>query len=334
MARVRILSSAEDVTFDPWRHGTSLLLKHSAEVDTFGEHQLVEDPAEADLILFAEMGECGTFAERVRAHPYFRRFRSKCFLFDGLGDITYPLLPGVFCSLRKDFYRPDHARTGFYMSVIQNAYINFRQPTGREKYLASFVGSSETHPMRRALFSFQRDDIYVADTSGVSGHMMYHGVPTERAKFWSDYADTLANSRFSLCPRGRAPNSIRLYESMKMGRACVILSDEWPPNDGVDWDSCSLRVPEADVGRLPDLLDQYADRSVEMGRNARREWEKWFSPQVAFHRIVEQCLEIASLRGPYSVVRSFAHYLPIVKHPRLYLSSKRNLYRNNHRIYW
>lgn len=334
MAKVLVLSSAVEGPFDPWKHGTCFLLKHSAEIDAFGEHHLVEDPEEADLILFAEMGECGIFEERVRAHPCYRRFRSKCFLFDGFGDITYPILPGVYSSLRKDFYRPDHARTGFYQILIQNVYIDYRPPTGQEKYLASFVGTRKTHPVRSALFSFKRDDIYVADTTGISLHMMYHGEPAERAKFWSDYADTIADSRFSLCPGGQAPNSIRLYESMRMGRACVILSDDWPPNDGVDWDSCSLRVAEADAARLPELLEKYADRSAEMGRNARREWEKWFSPKVAFHRVVEQCLEIGRLRGRYSTLRSYSYYRPIFRHPKLYLRSMRNLYRNNRKIYW
>lgn len=334
MALVKLLSSAPPFPFDPWKHGTCFLLKHSAEIDAFGHHRLVEDPEEAELILFAEMGECGTFEERVRADPYYRRFRSKCFLFDGFGDITYPILPGVYSSLRKDFYRPDHARTGFYLILIQNAYIDYRPPTGQEKYLASFVGTRKTHPVRSVLFSFQRDDIYVADTTGISLHMMYHGEPAERARFWSDYADTIADSRFSLCPGGQAPSSVRLYESMKMGRPCVILSDDWPPNDGVDWDSCSLRVSESDAARLPEILERYADRSVEMGRNARLEWEKWFSPQVAFHRAVEQCLEIASLRGRYSTLRSYSHYRPIFQHPRRYLSSKRSLYRNSDKIYW
>ena len=334
MALVKLVSSAPPLPFDPWKHGTYFLLKHSAEMDTFGQHRLVEDPEEADLILFGEMGECGMFEERVRAHPCYRRFRSKCFLFDGFGDITYPILPGVYSSLRKNFYRPDHARTGFYLILIQNAYIDYRPPTGREKYLASFVGQRRTHPVRSVLLSFQRDDIYLADTTRDSTRMMYHGGPGERAKFWAEYADTIADSRFSLCPRGQAPNSIRLYESMQMGRACVILSDDWPPNDGVDWDSCSVRVPEADAARLPEILEQYADRSAEMGRSARREWEKWFAPQVAFHRIVEQCLEIASLRDRYSTLRSFSHYMPIFKNPMPYLRSKRSLYRNHHKIYW
>ena len=118
----------------------------------------------------------------------------------------------------------------------------------------------------------------------------------ERAPFYLAYADAMASARFSLCPRGVGAASIRLYESMKMGRPCVILSDAWHPNDGVDWDSFSIRVPEADVLRIPQILEEHADRAAEMGLRARAEWEKWFSEKVRFHRVVELCLDIRRAR--------------------------------------
>jgi hypothetical protein len=77
----------------------------------------------------------------------------------------------------------------------------------------------------------------------------------------------MADAMFSLCPRGHGSGTIRLYESMKMGRACVILSDESVPNEGVDWESSSIRVPKADVAGVPDLLDGWPKAShQENGR--------------------------------------------------------------------
>ena len=333
MANVLIISSAAPHPFDPWKHGTCFLLKHSAEIDTFQEHKLVEAPEDADLILFAEMGEAGFFAERVRAHPYFRRFRSKCFLFDS-GDDCYPILPGIYASMTEHNFRLDHCRTGFYLYLIENPFVGYRPLSGKEKCLASFIGSRSTHPLRNKLYSFDRADILVEDTSKVRNQITYHGEPAERAKFWSMYADAMADSRFSLCPRGHCPNSIRLYESMKMGRACVIISDEWHPNDGVDWESCSIRVPESEVERLPEILEQAADRALEMGMKARAEWERLFAPQAVFHYVVEQCLAIQRARGEAGFLRSLYHHRHIVEHPRMYLRSKANLYRNNKKIYW
>ena len=333
MAQVIVISSAPATQFDPWVNATTLLLRHSAEIDPFGQHRLVEDPATADLILFAEMGECGIFAERVRAHPFYRAFPDKCFLFDS-ADTFFPVLPGIYASLTRKLYRPDHTRTGFYLYIIENAFVLPRAVTGDEEFLASFIGSSNTHPVREKLFALHHPGILARDTSHNSQRMMFHGQPAERERFWSEYADAMANARFSLCPRGIGAGSIRLFESMKMGRACVIISDAWQPNDGVDWNSFSIRVPEAEVHRIPAILEQHADRAAEMGRCARSEWEKWFSEKVRFHRVVELCLDIRAARTFSGTARRFFDMRHIPLHPRLYLRSKKILYRNHKRLYW
>jgi hypothetical protein len=333
MANAIVISSANGSEFHPWKHATAFLLRHSAELDIFKKHRLVEDPEEADIILFAEMGECGAFAERVRAHPYYAQFPEKCFLFDS-GDSIFPVVPGIYASLTKERYQPAHTRTGFYLYMIENAFITYRLPTGSEKYLASFVGSRTTHPVREKLLALEREDILVKDTSSTGNRVTYHGEPAERERFWSEYANSIADARFSLCPRGRGAGTIRLYESMKMGRACVIISDAWQPNDGVNWDSFSIRVPESEVSRLPEILEKHADRAAEMGVQARAEWESWFSEKVRFHRMIELCLDIRRARHAYGRAQRFYHLRYIPLNLRRYLSSKMDLYRNNGQIYW
>jgi hypothetical protein len=333
MANTLVTSSDSGVNFDPWKHSSSLLLRHSAELDVFKEHRLVEDPEEADIILFAQMGDGGKFAERVRAHPYYARFPLKCFLFDS-ADTVFPVMPGIYASLTREAYRPDHTRTGFYLYTIENAFITYQPPTGKEKHLASFVGSSFTHPVREKLFALNRKDIFLKDTSGYSGTITHHGDPAERERFWSEYADSIGDAMFSLCPRGRGAGSIRLYESMKMGRACVIISDAWQPNDGIDWNSFSIRVPENDVTRIPEILEKHADRAAAMGVRARAEWEKWFSEKVRFHRAVELCLDIRQKREAAGRSRLYYHLRYIPLNLRRYFSSKKDLYRNHGRIYW
>ena len=333
MANAVVISSAGGTKLDPWRHGTTFLLRHSAQLDTFKEHRLVEDPEEADVIIFGEMGECGKFAERVRAHPFYSRFPEKCFLFDS-GDSTFPVMPGIYASLTNERYWPDHTRTGFYLYLIENAFITFRPLTGQETRLASFVGSKNTHPVREDIFALSSEKILVKDTSGHSPSMTYHGEPAPRAQFWSEYADSIADAKFSLCPRGKGAGSIRLFESMKMGRPCVIISDAWHPNDGVDWESFSIRVPESQVARIPEILERYADQAAEMGMRARTEWERWFSEKVRFHRVVELCLDIRRNRRSFGPARRFYHLRHIPLNLRPYLSSKRDLYKNNRRMYW
>lgn len=333
MANVTLVSSAPLIPFDQWKHSPRFLLEHSAGIDKYGIHHLVQNPEDADIILFAEMGTAGAFAEMVRAHPYYRRYRSKCFIFE-YGGINYPILPGLYAGLCAQDYRPDHCRTGFYLQLSENIYIQNRPHTGSEKFLASFVGSFTTHPARLELANFDSSRFLIQDTSGYSQKMQFSSESEGRQKFWEEYANSIADSKFSLCPRGISVNSIRLYESMKMGRACVILSDDWQPNDDVDWDSFSIRVPESKAALIPQILAENEHRSAEMGRNARAEWEKWFSEPVRFHHVIEKCLEIDRIRNGYSRIKSLQHYKYIPKHFRLYLSSKANLYRNNKKIYW
>lgn len=336
MAKVLILSSQAEFSFDVWRHSTAILLKHSAELSGAGSgHSLTDDPKEADIILFAEMGGSGRFAETVRAHPYYKHFGEKCFLFDS-ADMAFPVLPGLYSSLTKSQYQRGYARTGFYLYLIENAFINARPCTGNERYLASFVGSKRTHPVREALFEFGRDDIFVRDTSTHSHQTTYYGSPAEREQFWAEYADTMADSQFSLCPRGCGPASIRLFESMKMGRACVILSDDWQPNDHVNWSDFSITIAERDAARVPEILERNAHRAAEMGECARRAWELRFSEKARFQYVVDLCIEIQRQTGNGRLTRRWRmlRQLANPKNLRWYLNTKKYLYNVNGKIYW
>jgi hypothetical protein len=63
---------------------------------------------------------------------------------------------------------------------------------------------------------------------------------------------------------------------MALGRAPVILSDDWVPPDGVDWSECALIVKERDLARLPTILREHEHRWEAMGRNARRVYDGMF----------------------------------------------------------
>jgi hypothetical protein len=146
-----------------------------------------EDPDEADLILVVEMGEASFFVERVRAQPLFRCYRERCFLFDH-GDLCFPILPGIYAGLRQSQFRINHVRT-------------------------CFVGSFNSNPIRRELANFQPPDFLIRDTSADSAQMIYHGHPADRLNFWEEYANSIADAKFSLCPHGaQQPASLRVDE--------------------------------------------------------------------------------------------------------------------------
>jgi hypothetical protein len=219
----------------------------------------------------------------------------------------------------------------------ENPMVDHRPLAGNEPYLAAFVGSANTHPVREGIFQFNRPDIQVLDSSKESYRIRYHGSLREKEEFWKRYADSIGDASFSLCPRGRGSGSIRLYESMKMGRGCIILSDAWMPNEGVDWDSFALYVREKDVATVPRLLEDLKPRAKVMGECARAEWEKWFAEDVQFHRVVELCLDMKSQRKMHGAVRRLYHLRHIVSSPeylRRYVISKRYLYKNHKSVFW
>jgi hypothetical protein len=304
------------------------LFTASAGMDRFAAHSLTSDPEDADLIIFTEIGGHGIFAERVRRHPYVKKFRDKCFLFDP-GDYALPFLPGVYASLRKNYFDVGRTRTGYYLRTDENPYMDFRRPLENYQYLASFIGSIENHPVRAGFLAFPRDTFLIEDTSPFALKMLYSEVNEERCRFWSHYADVVASAPFALCPRGRGPGSVRLFEVMQMGRAPVIISDEWVYPKRVDWPACSISVPENAVERIPEILRESSSRAAELGLRARQEWEKYYAPPVRFHWLVEDCLAMREERRMPEAIAGRLIWLHLLNYRtfRLYLNSKKAIYR-------
>jgi hypothetical protein len=294
---------------------------------------LTNDPQDADIIIFAELAEQGLFAEEVRHHPYASRYREKCFLFDP-SDYALPFLPGLYASLRKKYHRPARTRTGYYLRTDENPYVSYRSLDANPKYLACFVGSLYTHSVRPALVNLPRERFLIEDASNFSLKMLHGGAEKERHGFWSHYADAMAAGAFSLCPRGRGPGSIRLFESMCMGRCPVILSDDWVYPEREAWRDCCITVAEKDVHLLPEILEANLSRAAEMGMRARQEWEKFHAPNVRFHWLVEDCLELKRLRRMKEAVAGRLVWLHLLNYDNLrrYLVSKKQIYKRHRRI--
>jgi hypothetical protein len=291
MARVHLLTVHPASDFRV--QGAYLALKENARLDRFKVHQLTDDPESADMILFVEV-DTGRLCEDVLRHPYIRRYREKCFMFSSDWRVI-PFLPGIYTSIEKSWYLPGRSRPGFYLSCLMNPLVRFEPTAGRE-FLYSFMGDIQTHPVRKILAGLQHPPGAFVDTSSDSQAVMWQGSPEQKNAFWTRYVDLAKRSRFILCPRGVAPSSIRLFEAMCLGRVPVILSDEWLPPAGPDWDRFSLRIPESEAAHVPQILVEKESAADEMGLIARSEWEKHFSPDIIFHRVVELCFEIRQSR--------------------------------------
>jgi hypothetical protein len=291
MARIHLLTVYPES--DSASRGGYLSLRENAFADRFKVHRLVDDPEEADIILFAEV-DVGCFCENVLRHPYAKRFRDKCFLFTSDWRVI-PFLPGVYTALEKGWYLPRRVRPGFYLSCLVNPLVKF-EPGADRDLLYSFMGDVQTAPVRKVLAQLEHPRGLFVDTSRENQDVMSKGSAEQRSVFWNRYVETARRSKFILCPRGIAASSIRLFETICMGRVPVILADEWVRPEGPQWEAFSIQIPERDARSVPRLLEEKEAAAFEMGLLARAEWEKYFSSDVVFHRVVELCLEIQKAR--------------------------------------
>ena len=334
MAKVFLHSvSLDDEKIPKWMQGAYEIFTECARLDIFRTHSLTTSPDEADIILFTELGSHGIFAEWVRHHPYVKKFRNKCFLFDP-GDYALPFLPGVYASLRKKYYDQARTRTGYYLRIDENPYVDFRPARENYPHTATFIGSIENHPIRTQLAKLPSPQFLVEDTSSFALAMLYGGEEKERHRFWSHYADVIRSAPFALCPRGRGPGSVRLFETMQMGRVPVVIADDWVYPTRVDWPSCSITIPESQIDRIPAILDRYRDSAAAMGLRARQEWEKFYAPSVRFHWLVEDCLEMLRARRVPEFLAGKLIWFHLLDYGtfRLFLNSKKKIYRETGKI--
>ena len=130
------------------------------------------------------------------------------------------------------------------------------KPIEECRYFSGFQGSM-THPCRNGM----KDVIQKLLNSELPAYF----IPKDKV-FWSyeedrgkelkeEYLNLLEDTAFPLCPRGKGLNSIRFFESLRLGRIPVLISDDpkLPLEGMLNYDDFVVRVPESEVG----LADEY-----------------------------------------------------------------------------
>jgi hypothetical protein len=263
-------------------------LRRSALTGRAPTHHVVATPEEADIILFSN----SLFVNQadIRSHFLTKKFAEKIFVYSTT-DRQVPFFPGVYACTERRWYIPAHMRSGFYIKVLDHDWIRPSPINEEAPYLFSFCGSFDTHPFRARMASLNDPRGFIRDTSNDDGRAFGKSADTYQ-RWHAEYFRILKDSMFVLCPRGADPSSFRIFEAMKAGRAPVIIADEWEPPVGPNWNEFSLRVPEARLGDVPQILENFVDRATEMGCRASQSWERWFSMEAAFQTIVTWCVQI------------------------------------------
>ncbi|MBA3964161.1 MAG: exostosin family protein [Chthoniobacterales bacterium] len=312
MAKVFLLSVASGEGDGDYNRGAYRGLMRSAQADAFRIHALIDDPAGADLILFAELHGAGPYFEKVRTHPLVRRYREKCFLFSSTPYVI-PFLPGIYTSIERR-WATNRTRAGSYLGVSENEFVVFSKPAADLPWLYGFLGSTATAEVRRRLRTLAHPRGFFQDTAVDQARVLRGELSSaEMRAYWRRYAESIRTSKFVLCPRGVSTSSVRLFDVMRMGRVPVILSDQWVAPSGPAWEEISIRIPENDLSRIILTLERREGEAVAMGRRARAVWDEWFAERACFHRVVEWCLEIKAGRR---LSEKWAHLPPYLQYLR------------------
>jgi hypothetical protein len=296
-------------------------LQRAAAKCSFATHALVRDPQDADLIIFAGSGD--PYHRDVLVHPLTRKYRDRCFIVDS-SDKIIPFLPGIYASIERRWYSQQRTRAGFYLNIMDRKSIDYKPRPSQYKYLFSFLGSVDSAPIRAQVISLGHKRAFLLDTSNPRKRRM--GVFCHQEPgLVRLYANVMEESKFVLCPRGVGTSSWRLFETMKMGRVPVIISDQWVPPEGPDWNKCSIRICENQIEHIPEVLERYENNAEAMGMAAREQWDNWFSEPVCFHRIADWCNAIRASRNMSPIAFRWGPYCQLLRpyHARTYVGSWR-----------
>jgi hypothetical protein len=130
------------------------------------------------------------------------------------------------------------------------------------KYLFSFIGcyhSSYLSTVRKQIFDIEsKNDIYIQNNGCnwyFSNIISNNGDYCEKdIELCNHYNKILLSSKFSLCPSGSGPSSIRFWESLGAGTIPVILSDSMDLPSHELWNQTVVRIPEKQVNNIYSIL--------------------------------------------------------------------------------
>ncbi|MGD9896407.1 MAG: exostosin family protein [Candidatus Methylacidiphilaceae bacterium] len=260
------------------------ILRERAELDRWKKHQVALSPEEADILLFFRVGPI--YQQALMRNALFRDCFPRAYVYDEM-DCPLAMLPGLYPSVLRRNYDPRRFRS-FPFWRQYNPWIEAFAGRYREREIeVSFVGSA-TSPVRKRLFSHAKlaatPGLYLENTSGQNDWL---ASDAQKKEFFLRYAEIMARSRFVLCPAGAGPGTFRLFETMQMGRAPILIADDYVLPDGPRWEGFLLQLRESDLDTLPDLVRARRSEAEELGRLAQIAWEEHFSRENYFHYLCE-----------------------------------------------
>ena len=176
----------------------------------------------------------------------------------------------------------------------QNNTFNLVIELQHKKYLTSFIGQiihkNMVSNIREKIYEHFKDKQDCLIKSNDNWHYQpcvysNYDVTKEEDVF---YKQIMRESKFSLCPSGTGPNSIRLWESLSFGCIPIILSDTLclPTISGIDYNDFCIIWKEENITSLYDyLLTIDNDKINKMSNKCIEIYNECFS-ENSLHRAI------------------------------------------------
>lgn len=216
------------------------------------------------------------YIDKLVADPIVGRFPQKVYTLNE-DEAAAGLLRGIYtCLQRKRFDPTLHAAIPFVSQPNEEVVSRAGTPRPPATLLATWRGNPKSNrKLRQGLLEVcGRSPVFQVESTE---SWLNHGAEEKRR-----YVELLRSGKFSLCPGGWAPASMRVFESMALGVAPAILADEFVEPPGPDWGALSVRIREADLPSLQQALEARAADYLAMGDAAHQAWKAHFGPDRIF----------------------------------------------------
>ncbi len=173
----------------------------------------------------------------------------------------------------------------------------------KPRYDCSFIGANSHFSREAAILSIRQEApelrffAQLHDSFVVQGNSFFikECSKEELERRQSVFVRSLHDSICILCPPGVGPQSVRLYETMCMGRLPVLFDYKtlYPFPDKIDYSAFALIIPAEKLMHTGALLKEWLKRHSpeELSQKAvlaRKVWWDYFSPAQYSRRLLEE----------------------------------------------
>lgn len=148
-------------------------------------------------------------------------------------------------------FSPLHDKVNFIndIEIIPISFTsNFNFKQVKKDILFSFVGTYTSHPIREKMkIRINGENIIYRNTYHIDNNTFNDINSKEKEE--REYQDILQRSRYSLCPRGSSPSSVRFWESLQAGSIPILISDNWVLPEW-DWNNTVVFLKEAEFNKM------------------------------------------------------------------------------------